>query len=240
MGRRQSTVGRRQGFSHCEREAIRLAGGAKRAKPGFRRAGDAVLRLAGGVRWSGCGSFCFAVGSFTGVVRVSRVARGAVSPSLGVRPGLGRVLVGGDGVGDVGVVAVVGGVVGQGVPALVVGEEAGEVADGADQGGLGQCGWVGGQARVQQFQQAVHAVEAVVGFEFGVGADAVEGLGVVGGDAAVGQDAIGLALQQVQQGFQWGWAFGQAGRDVGEGECGGVGDCLARLWVCHGDGFLGL
>ena len=72
-------------------------------------------------------------------------------------------------VGDFGVVAVVGGVVGQGVPALVVGQEAGEVADGADDGGVGQCGWVGGQAGVQEFQQAVHAVEAVVGFEFGGG-----------------------------------------------------------------------
>ena len=177
-----------------------------------------MLRLAGGVRWSGCGSFCFAVGSFTGVVRVSWVARGAVSPSFGGRPGLGRVLVGGDGAGDFGVVAVVGGVVGQGVPALVVGEEAGEVADGADEGGVGQCGRVVGQGGIQEFQQAVHAVEAVVGFEFCGGADAVEGLGVVGGDAAVGQDAVALALQQAEQGFQRGWAFGQAGRDVGEGE----------------------
>lgn len=107
-------------------------------------------------------------------------------------------LAGGHLVGDVGVVAVVGGVVGQGVPALVVGQEAGEVADGADHGGVGQCGRVGGQAGVQEFQQAVHAVQAVVGFEFGVGADAVEDLGVVGGDAAVGQEAIALALQQAQ------------------------------------------
>ena len=216
--RRQDTTGRRQGFFYCEREPIRLAGKVKRAKPGFPRADDAVSRLACEVQSSGCGSFCFAVGSFTGVVRVSQVARGAVLPSLGRRPGLGRVLVGGDGVGDFGVVAVVGGVVGQEVPALVVGEDAGQVAEGADQGGLGKCGRVGGQAGVQQFQQAVHAVEAFVGFEFCGGADAFEVLGGVGGDAGVGQYAGVAALQQVEQGFQRGWAFGQAGRDVGEGE----------------------
>lgn len=137
-------------------------------------------------------------------------------------------------------VAVVGGVIGQGVPALVVGEDAGQVAKGAGQGDVGKCGWVGGQAGVQEFQQAVHAVQAVVGFELCGGADAVEGLGVAGGDAGVGQCAGAAALQQVQQGFQWGWAFGQPGREVCEGESGRLVERLAQFGFCHGDGFLGL
>lgn len=137
-------------------------------------------------------------------------------------------------------VAVVGGVVGEDVPALVVGEEAGQVAEGAGQGDVGKRGRVGGQAGVQEFQQAVHAVQAVVGFEFCGGADAVEGLGVAGGDAGIGQRAGAAALEQVQQGFQRGWAFGQPGREVCEDECGGLVGCLAQFGVFHGDGFLGL
>lgn len=137
-------------------------------------------------------------------------------------------------------VAVVGGVVREDVPALVVGEEAGQVAEGAGQGDVGKCGRVGGQAGVQEFQQAVDAVQAVVGFELCGGADAVEGLGVAGGDAGIGQCAGAAALQQVQQGFQRGWAFGQPGREVCEGESGRLVECLAQFGVCHGDGFLGL
>ena len=64
--------------------------------------------------------------------------------------------------------------------------------------------------------------------------------GEMAGDAGVGQSAGVVALQQAEQGFQRGWAFGQARRDVGEGECGEFVDCLAQFGVCHGDGFLGL
>ena len=95
----------------------------------------------------------------------------------------------GDAGGDLAVVAVVGGVVGQGVPAFVVLQQLGDVlGDGHEFAGIGWAAVLQGVLHEPQEQEG--AVQAGFAFFLGVAGHGVQAVPRQAGDAGVGQGGV--------------------------------------------------